>query len=94
MTNLENIALVIIVTPMAAALGMSFFFIIDNWFKNYKWYGRILYGGGERDGDCADEFFGKTFLGIGVVNVLLPFIVIFSYLHITGKPISDLWLGK
>jgi len=92
MTNLEQAAMLTIAIPLASALGMIVFFIIDDRVKDYKWYGKIMYGNAERDPEFVEAWFGKVFLSLGTVNVLVPIIVIFSYLHITGKTISDLCL--
>ena len=94
MNNLEKIAIVIIMVPMIVGFGMGIFFVIDEQLKNFKFYGNLMYGKLERDDEYAEEFFGKAFLSTGIVSILTPFIVIFSYLYITGKTISDLWLNK
>ena len=91
MSNIDGIAIFIMAVPLMASVSMGFFLIIDDYCAKFRWYGKIMYGGGERDQDLADEFFGKMFIGLGLADIIVPCIVVYGYLRITARTFSDLW---
>ena len=91
MNNLYEIAIFAMVTPITISAAFGLFLVSDDFCRDFKWYGKFMYGGAERDQDKADAFFGHAFITLGVVNIIVPLLVIYGYLYFTGKPLSALW---
>jgi len=90
-SNIDSIAIALMVAPIAASGVIGLFLILDDYCAELKWYGKIMYGSCERDQELADAFFGKAFISLGIADITVPFAVIYGYLYVTGKPLSALW---
>ena len=87
--NLEMICSGIVAIPMVSTLCISIFFIIDDYCASFGWYGAMMYGGGKRDDSMAMAFFGKSFLGLGIVSIIIPCIVVYGYLYYSNISLAQ-----
>jgi hypothetical protein len=80
--NLDKIALLIMGLTIGSGIFIGFFFILDDFAAKFEWYKKLMYGAGyEREDSVADNFFGKAFLIIGIINITTPIIVVYGYMY-------------
>ena len=94
MANLEMLSTSIVAIPMFIAAGVTFFFMIDGQCYEYAWYRCIIYGKAERDDAYVDEFFAGAFIVLGIVNIVIPFIIVYGYLYYSNMSFSQFIIGQ
>ena len=93
-TNLEMICVSAVAIPMAAGFGMGMFYIIDDKCSTFKWYLWLMYNDAEKDDAFAQNFFGKAFLGLGIANLIVPCLAVYSYIYFFNITLSQFVKGQ
>ena len=94
MNNLNTICISIIALSMGATFVFIILFVADDLFSKSKWYLKLVYAGRERSYEKAEEFFGKTCVRLGIVNIVVPCLVVYGYLYYSNTALLDFLLNR
>ena len=91
MDNLYLIAGGILMATIGLGAVVGIFFAADDILSKFRWYRDFVYGPGvERYETSAESFLAKSLIVVGIINLVMPIIVVYGYLYYSNTTWSTL----